>query len=157
MANANPLGALNIELQGQDFTPVLLPPGQYPMQITGAIIHQSKNGRTSLKVKAGTAQEYPSTVAGQTVDPGTELEMYVGLQVDPTLSDKDRVDSTKRMLSRLQNLVCSVFNASPNDCPNLNQDTINQMVGRQVIGVVDIESDAVYGDRNRLQAILTQG
>lgn len=154
----DPLAALDIKLSGQDFSPVLLPVTQVPLQITGAGIHTNeKTQKPSLKITAATDQPWPSIKAGEQVPAGKSFDTYFGITLpeDIDLSDEAAIKEAKRKIGlRLQKLFMAVFGCSADNCPDLSSETVNSMVGRRVIGKITIEKSDVYGDQNRLESIV---
>lgn len=154
----DPLAALDIKLSGQDFTPVLLPETQVPLQITAAGIHTNKtSGKQSLFVTSCTTQPWPSIKAGEEVPAGKEFTSYYAIALPDTvdMTNAQEVAEAKRKIGlRLQNLFMAVFKCTKEDCPDLSMDSVNHMVGRQIVGKIIIERSTQFGDQNRLDVIL---
>jgi len=143
----DPLSPLDIELKGKDFTPALIPEGSHPLQLVAAELRPNKAGTNmNLYLKSTVVNPTPTTVEGVVAEPGERnFETWDGVYTTEAMAAKG-MDA----LDGICSIIDAVLGTSADDRPNLNEETINQMVGRQFVGLVKHQNDPQFGTQDRL-------
>ncbi len=142
-----PLGNLNIELQGKDFERSLLPEGQQLLQITAAVLELNKRGDNyNLHITATNVNPTPSSKEGVVIDAGSaKLQSW-----DNVIATDNQKEKGVDPLETICAIFDAAFGCTPDERPNLNQETVSTMVGSQVIGIIRHENDDVFGQQSRI-------
>jgi hypothetical protein len=143
----DPLKPLDIKLQGRDFERALVPEGQHPLQITGAEATPNKAGtNTNVHLTSTVVNPTPTTKADVTAQPGDRVfQTWDGIY-----QTEDQEKKGMEPLEVIARIVDAIFGTDKDNRPDLNTDTLNQMVGKQFLGVIRHENDPQFGMQDRL-------
>lgn len=143
----DPLAPIKIVLKGRDFERALVPEGQHTLQVIGAEFLPNKNkDNSNVHITSTLTRPTPTTKPDVVAQPGDrKFQTWDGVFATPNQEEKG-VDP----LARIADILCAVFNVDLKDCPDLDSDTLNQMVGREFIGIVKHEDDPQFGKQDRL-------
>lgn len=143
----DPLKPLEIKLQGRDFERALLPEGQLVLQVVGAEAAPNKaQDNTNVHITSTLVTPSPTTKEGVVAQPGDrQFQTWDGVFQTPKQEEKG-VDP----LESLSQIVDAIFGTNKDNRPDLNQDTLNAMVGKQFLGVIKHEDNPQFGKQDRL-------
>ena len=147
----DPLAPIDIVLSGRDFERTLVQDGQHQMQITkAAIVPNKANDNRNIHVCATTVNPTPTNKPGVVLQPGDrEFQVWQGIFATEKQKEKG-VDP----LGQIADMFAAVFNCPLAECPNINNDTVNMMVGKRFTGIVRYEDDPQFGKQDRLVKFL---
>lgn len=139
---SNPLN-LNLNLKGVDTSYPALAVGDYRAQIAGYEIKESSKtpGLFMLNIKLETL-EPANDAKGKLLDPPFKFSSNLTLPGAPGAEP----DHEEMRLKSLASFVDAVFNATAETRPDLNDETLNQLIGKQVIVKIKKSKDDTYGE-----------
>ena len=135
---------LNVQLSGVDTSMPRLASGNYPLRIVKHEVVESKKvaGNNNLLMHFETTQPAEST-RGDVIQPGYKLRRYYPLQQ----SETEGAPAFERDLAVL---IDAAYGTDASNRPNLSDETVLGMYGKEVLGSVKVEKDEAYGESNSI-------
>lgn len=142
---------LNIELKGIDTSMPRLEAGEYLCSIKEVKMEENK-AKTghNMVVQFATMEDAQSTT-GDTLAPGWTLSKYYPLQQ----SENEKAPDFRRDICRLVDAAFKIEDDS--DRPDLNEETLLQLVGQEVVVKVALRESDEYGIQNEIKSIRAVG
>lgn len=143
----DPLKPLDIQLTGIDYERALIPEGMIKLQVVSAVAEPNKNkDNTNIHITSTLVNPVPTTKEGVVAQPGERnFQTWDNVYATPKQQEKG-IDPLAS--------ICQIFDAllgtDDSNRPNLSQDTLNQLAGKQFMGLVRHEDDPQYGKQDRL-------
>lgn len=145
------MNPIKISLKGEDFSRALIPQGQIQLRITGAAFELNKAGtNTNLKITSTLSQATPSTKEGVVAQPGDRNFTTW----DPIFETEGHKEAGMNPLESICRKIDAIFNCDADSRPDLEQDTLNAMIGKTFIGIIEHEDNDRFGKQDRLVAYI---
>jgi hypothetical protein len=143
------LPELNIDIAGIDTTrPLYSDRTDVPCVIDSVDVveNKAKNGYNMVVVFAST-EAIPASVEGKTVPTGNKLTKYYPLQASEKQEAADMGDKFKEDIALLFD---AAFQTDKETRPNLTEETLQALFGKEVLITARFRDDETYGQSNEV-------